>query len=110
MIFVPIGYKYPTVMDMTEILGGSPYGASSLAGSDGTRQPNAKELELCAFHGQHFTEIVAQFKRYVKYYNIITIMRILTFQQGSIEKNAVYVVSKHQLKSCIEYLNKNHLP
>jgi NAD(P)H dehydrogenase (quinone) len=46
---------------MDEILGGSPWGAATLAGADGSRQPSAKELELVDFHGQHFTEIVGQF-------------------------------------------------
>ncbi|KAG8935142.1 hypothetical protein FRC03_011522 [Tulasnella sp. 419] len=61
IIFVPLGYKSPIVTDMTEILGGSPWGSATLAGADGSRQPTEKELSLVEFHAGHFTEVVSQF-------------------------------------------------
>jgi len=40
-------------MDMTEITGGSPYGAGTLAGGDGRRQPSQNELKIAHFQGSH---------------------------------------------------------
>jgi NAD(P)H dehydrogenase (quinone) len=42
---------------MTEITGGSPYGAGTLAGSDGKRLPSDNELGIARFQGRHVTEI-----------------------------------------------------
>jgi NAD(P)H dehydrogenase (quinone) len=45
---------------MTEITGGSPYGASTLAGTDGKRQPSENELKLARYQGKHVAEIAAK--------------------------------------------------
>ena len=63
MVFVPIGYASPLLTDMSEIRGGSPYGAGTLAGADGSRTPSDKELELAEFQGKHFASIATKLKR-----------------------------------------------
>ena len=48
---------------MTEITGGSPYGASTLTGGDGSRQPSENELAGARFQGKHVAEIAAKLAR-----------------------------------------------
>jgi NAD(P)H dehydrogenase (quinone) len=48
---------------MKEITGGTPYGATTLAGTDGSRQPSANELQIARHQGKHVTEIAAKLKR-----------------------------------------------
>lgn len=43
--------------NMDEMTGGSPYGAGTLAGSDGSRQPSENELEIARFQGEHVAKI-----------------------------------------------------
>eukprot|EP01135_Chromosphaera_perkinsii_P008731 Nk52_evm64s1444 gene=Nk52_evmTU64s1444 len=57
MVFVPIGYSSPSLMNMDEVHGGSPYGAGTLAGADGSRQPSEFELNLATHQGEHFGKI-----------------------------------------------------
>jgi multimeric flavodoxin WrbA len=45
MIFVPSGYAYPGLFDNSVVHGGSAWGPTTIAGSDGSRQPNEIELE-----------------------------------------------------------------
>ncbi len=45
---------------MDEITGGTPYGATTLAGADGSRQPSENELDLARFQGRHVAEITAR--------------------------------------------------
>lgn len=64
MIFVPSGYGYGGPMfDMEEIHGGSPWGASTYAGADGSRQPTDIELGHAFYQGKRVAEFTAQFKR-----------------------------------------------
>jgi NAD(P)H dehydrogenase (quinone) len=42
---------------MSEITGGTPYGASTLAGADGSRQPSANELTIARFQGAHVAKV-----------------------------------------------------
>ena len=42
---------------MSEITGGTPYGASTLAGADGSRQPSANELTIARFQGAHVANV-----------------------------------------------------
>jgi len=51
MPFVPIGYSDPTLFDMSEVHGGSPYGASTFAGTDGSREPTETELNIAKHQG-----------------------------------------------------------
>jgi NAD(P)H dehydrogenase (quinone) len=50
-------------MKMDEISGGTPYGASTLADSDGSRQPSENELAIARFQGQHVAEIARKLNR-----------------------------------------------
>ena len=60
MVVVGVPYSCPALTNMDEITGGTPYGASTLAGSDGSRQPSANELDIARFQGKHVAEITAK--------------------------------------------------
>ena len=51
MIIVGVPYSSQELMNMSEITGGSPYGASTFAGNDGRRQPSENELKSARFQG-----------------------------------------------------------
>jgi NAD(P)H dehydrogenase (quinone) len=57
MIIVGLPYSFAGNTIMTEISGGTPYGASTLAAGDGSRQPSANELDGARFQGKHTAEI-----------------------------------------------------
>ena len=57
MIIVGVPYSCKELMNMSEISGGSPYGASTLAGGDGHRQPSENELTIARFQGAHVAEV-----------------------------------------------------
>jgi len=57
MIIVGVPYSCPQLTNMNEITGGTPYGASTLAGADGSRQPSENELAIARFQGKHVAEI-----------------------------------------------------
>jgi NAD(P)H dehydrogenase (quinone) len=63
--FVVVGLPYSATgqMRLDEITGGSPYGATTIAGGKGERQPSANELELARFQGRHVAEITAKLSR-----------------------------------------------
>lgn len=63
MIYVGLPYAAPELTDISEVRGGSPYGAATIAGADGSRQPSAKELSLARFQGKHVAGIAAQLKK-----------------------------------------------
>jgi NAD(P)H dehydrogenase (quinone) len=44
-------------MHMSDTIGGSPYGAGTLAGPDGSRQPNEVELRIARYQGRHVAQI-----------------------------------------------------
>ena len=52
MVFVPLGYSTPKLFDLSAPHGGSPYGAGTLAGPDGSRQPSALEKDIAEAHGE----------------------------------------------------------
>lgn len=52
MVIVPIGYGVPEMFDISEVRGGSPYGAATLAGGDGSRQPSQEELTVARHQGE----------------------------------------------------------
>mmetsp|Transcript_6253 Transcript_6253/g.8779 ORF Transcript_6253/g.8779 Transcript_6253/m.8779 type:complete len:229 (+) Transcript_6253:90-776(+) len=58
MLFVPIGYSSPLIMNLDEIHGGSPYGAGTLAGADGSRMPSELELNVAKHQGSYFAGVV----------------------------------------------------
>jgi len=57
MIVVGVPYSCPELLNMDEISGGTPYGASTLAKGDGSRMPSANELAIARFQGRHVAEI-----------------------------------------------------
>jgi len=57
MIVVGVPYSEPRLLTMDEITGGTPYGATTLAGHDGSRQPSENELAIAEFQGRHVAEI-----------------------------------------------------
>ena len=57
MVVVGLPYAFQGQMRMDEITGGTPYGASTIAGSGGERQPSENELEAARFQGSHVAEI-----------------------------------------------------
>ena len=60
MVIVGLPYSFAGQMKMDEITGGSPYGATTLAAGDGSRQPSANELKGARFQGRHVAEIAAK--------------------------------------------------
>ena len=60
--FVVVGlpYAFQGQMRVDEITGGSPYGASTIAGGDGSRTPTENELEGARFQGKHVAEIASK--------------------------------------------------
>lgn len=57
MVYVGLPYACPELTDISELKGGSPYGAATIAGPDGSRQPSAKELAMARFQGRHVAQI-----------------------------------------------------
>jgi NAD(P)H dehydrogenase (quinone) len=57
MIVVGLPYTFFGQMDNTEITGGSPYGATTIAGTEGERFPSANELAGARFQGAHVASI-----------------------------------------------------
>lgn len=62
MIIVGCPYAAPGLTNMAEITGGTPYGASTLAGADGSRLPSENELAIARFQGEHVAKIALKLK------------------------------------------------
>jgi NAD(P)H dehydrogenase (quinone) len=60
MVFVGLPYSCPELTDISEVKGGSPWGAALIAGADGSRQPSEKELAQARFQGKHVAQIAAK--------------------------------------------------
>jgi NAD(P)H dehydrogenase (quinone) len=57
MVIVGVPYSCRELVNMSEITGGTPYGASTMAGADGSRTPTANELAIARFQGRHVADI-----------------------------------------------------
>jgi NAD(P)H dehydrogenase (quinone) len=57
MLFVGLPYSCPELADISEVKGGSPWGAATVAGADGSRQPSEKELAQARFQGKHIATL-----------------------------------------------------
>ena len=57
MVVVGLPYSAPDLADVSELKGGSPYGAGTISAPDGSRQPSQKELNLASFQGHHVAKI-----------------------------------------------------
>jgi NAD(P)H dehydrogenase (quinone) len=62
MIYVGLPYACPELSDVSEVKGGSPWGAGTIAGADGSRQPSEKELAQARFQGRHAATIAKKLK------------------------------------------------
>ncbi|MGZ3596012.1 MAG: NAD(P)H:quinone oxidoreductase [Syntrophales bacterium] len=60
MVIVGLPYSFVGQMRIDEITGGSPYGASTIAGTQGERMPSENELNAARFQGRHVAEIAAK--------------------------------------------------
>lgn len=60
MVIAGLPYSFTGQMGVDEVRGGSPYGATTIAGGDGKRTPSAIELEGARFQGRHVAEIAAK--------------------------------------------------
>jgi NAD(P)H dehydrogenase (quinone) len=63
MIIVGVPYTEERLLNMKEITGGTPYGATTLADADGSRQPSENELAIARFQGKHVAEITQKLCR-----------------------------------------------
>jgi len=62
MVVVGLPYSFAGQSGVDEIKGGSPYGASTITNTDGSRQPSAVELEGARFQGRHVAEIAGKLR------------------------------------------------
>ncbi len=60
LIIVGLPYSFQGQLTLAEVTGGSPYGATTIAAGDGSRQPSANELDGARFQGRHVAEIAAK--------------------------------------------------
>ncbi|HVT50686.1 MAG TPA: NAD(P)H:quinone oxidoreductase [Dongiaceae bacterium] len=57
MVIVGLPYACADQMGVEEVKGGTPYGATTIAGADGSRQPSQKELGMARWQGEHVAKI-----------------------------------------------------
>ncbi|KAJ7633716.1 flavoprotein-like protein [Mycena rosella] len=64
VIYVPLGYSqsFGQLTNLSEVHGGSPWGAGTFAAADGSRQPTALELEIATIQGKQFYGVVSKVK------------------------------------------------
>jgi NAD(P)H dehydrogenase (quinone) len=60
MVIVGLPYAFQGQMGVSEVMGNSPYGASTIANGDGSRQPSQVELDGARFQGRHVAEIAGK--------------------------------------------------
>jgi NAD(P)H dehydrogenase (quinone) len=60
MVVVGLPYSYQGQSGVDQIRGGSPYGASTVAGGDGSRQPTEIDLDGARYQGRHVAQIAAK--------------------------------------------------
>ena len=60
MVVVGLPYSFQGQMTLDEITGGSPYGATTIAGGKGERQPSRNELDGARFQGRHVAQVAAK--------------------------------------------------
>jgi NAD(P)H dehydrogenase (quinone) len=64
MVVVGLPYTFAGQMRIDEITGGSPYGASTIAGGKGERMPSENELQAARFQGRHVATIAQKLARH----------------------------------------------
>lgn len=60
MVYAGLPYACPELADVSEVKGGSPWGAGTIAGADGSRKPSAKELAQARFQGAHVARLASK--------------------------------------------------
>jgi NAD(P)H dehydrogenase (quinone) len=60
MVIVGLPYSFQGQLKLDEVTGGSPYGATTIAAGDGSRQPTENELEGARFLGRHVAQVTAK--------------------------------------------------
>jgi NAD(P)H dehydrogenase (quinone) len=60
MVIVGVPYACAGLVKMDEVTGGTPYGATTMANTDGSRQPTQNELEIARYQGKHVAGIAAK--------------------------------------------------
>ncbi len=63
MVVVGVPYSQQGLLNMKEITGGTPYGATTLADADGSRQPTENEIAIARFQGKHVAEITCKLSK-----------------------------------------------
>jgi NAD(P)H dehydrogenase (quinone) len=61
-VIVGLPYSFQGQMGHTEVMGNSPYGASTVAGGDGSRMPSKLDIEGARFQGKHVAEIASKLR------------------------------------------------
>jgi NAD(P)H dehydrogenase (quinone) len=59
-VIVGLPYAFQAQMGVAEVMGNSPYGASTIAGGDGSRQPSKVELDGVRFQGKHLAQVATK--------------------------------------------------
>jgi NAD(P)H dehydrogenase (quinone) len=57
LVVVGMDYAYQAQMRLDEVTGGSPYGATTITGGDGSRQPSQTELDGARYQGRRIAEV-----------------------------------------------------
>jgi NAD(P)H dehydrogenase (quinone) len=60
MVITGVPYSAPELLNLSEVSGGTPYGATTIAGPKGERQPTANELAIARAQGRHVAKIAAK--------------------------------------------------
>ncbi|SAK79847.1 TrpR binding protein WrbA [Caballeronia temeraria] len=60
MVIVGVPYACAGLTNMSEVSGGTPYGATTLASPDGSRQPSQNELDIARYQGKHVAELASK--------------------------------------------------
>ena len=60
MVIVGLDYGYQAQMTLEEVVGGSPYGATTIAGGDGSRKPSQKDLDGARYQGRRVAEVAGK--------------------------------------------------
>ncbi len=63
MLLLPLGYTHPNLGDISAVNGGTPYGATTVAGGDGSRQPTEKELAIARHQGELVAKTAVQLQK-----------------------------------------------
>ena len=63
MVVAGVPYSHQGLMVLDEVSGGTPYGASTIAGGQGQRQPSENELSIARFQGEHVAKLAAKLAR-----------------------------------------------